>query len=181
MGQARRIFDKKIHKGDALIVLACGAGIKSAYSIEPSFDIPIIAVTDPTGSVPVLNQFQYGNLIGEKVCTMCGHCVISHTSGICPVNGCPAKSKYGPCKNAPETEGPCYINSDIPCIWKIIEKKTTNVNYEMLTNLSEIHRAEYNRPEITIKPNSSSPLKRKIFGYFGARLAWLEYVISTFK
>jgi len=180
MGQARRMFGKKINKGDALIVLACGAGIKSAYSIDPGFNVPILSVTDPTGSVPVLNQFQYENLTGAKVCTMCGHCVVSHTSGICPVNGCPAKSKYGPCKNAPETGGSCYINTDIPCVWRIIEKEKNNdIDYEMLKELSEIHRAEYNRPEVKVK--ESSAFKKKIFAYLGARLDWLQYVISSFR
>ena len=66
-----------VAEADALLVLACGAGIQS-----------ISANTD-TQVIGGLNSLFLGNIrrFGqyEEKCSLCGDCILNETAGICPV------------------------------------------------------------------------------------------------
>lgn len=136
MGRALKLYRKKIHKADALVVLSCASGIKSAFIANPETDI--VSVLDPVGSV-VVGSGQSDSELLESICRICGKCVISYTAGICPVYKCPAKAKYQPCAKAPETTGPCGVNPAQVCVWGEIRKYGAP---RALETLGRLHKKE---------------------------------------
>ncbi|MEN6430987.1 MAG: methylenetetrahydrofolate reductase C-terminal domain-containing protein, partial [Coriobacteriales bacterium] len=77
---ARKHADE-IAASDAILVLACGAGVQTMAD----------AVAKPV--YPGLESVFLGNVVRhgvfEERCQMCGECVLDKTAGICPVTTCP--------------------------------------------------------------------------------------------
>jgi hypothetical protein len=170
MRQALRVHRRPLAKSDALIVLSCASGIKSAHICDPG--IPVVAALDTVGITPITHQ---DNLIVNSICTTCEHCVIAYTGGICPVTECPAKKKYEPCKDFPERGTQCTLNPLLNCVWKEIEKRG---NLAALKDLEAIHKAEEGKrftPEI--KGWVSPPFLRKIAGRIAASPSVVEKMI----
>ncbi len=170
MQQALRAHRRALSKSDAMIVLSCASGIKSAYLCEP--EIPIVAVLDTVGVTPITHQ---DNPIVNSHCSTCDHCVIAYTGGICPVTECPARKKYEPCKDFPVDGVMCVLNPHLTCVWKEIEKRG---NLSALKQLEEIHRAEGGkRLTPDIKGTVSPPFLRKIAGRIAASPGVFEKMI----
>ncbi len=156
MSKVVRKYHKRISKSDALVVLSCASGIKTAHYATP--EVPVIAVLDSVGITPVISR---DNPSEHSTCTLCGHCVLTYTGMVCPVTECPAKSKYGPCKKVPQTGSQCSVLPSQNCIWKVIEKESTP---ESLTYLSQIHKDEKEDRYIpTITEKAIRPSCKKIF------------------
>jgi len=172
MKRSLQIYGKKISKGEALIVLSCAAGIKSAFLTNP--DIPVINLLDSVGSVPVTRSEHPAAL---SICKNCGQCVIAYTGGICPVSACPVKNKYEPCKKYPENGIQCAIDPELECVWKEIEKRG---DLTALKELREIHKAGEGE---RITPVKQKPLNlwKAIFGWFAAHIQSLERIIRPFR
>jgi hypothetical protein len=143
---------KRISESDVLIVLSCGAGVKSAWLSEPG--VPVITLLDTTGSVPITDA---DDPVARSICTACGHCVIGHTGGICPLSECPAKNKYEACERAPENGGPCVLDPARPCIWHEIARRG---DLAALKELGQLHRAE---GENRLSPPGRPPRGRRRF------------------
>ncbi|MDY6934829.1 MAG: methylenetetrahydrofolate reductase C-terminal domain-containing protein [Spirochaetota bacterium] len=95
-------------KYDAIISMACGAGVQ--FIAERFQDKPVY---------PTLNTTFVGvnRDIGwyEEKCRSCGDCQLAYTGGICPVTRC-AKSLFnGPCGGT--QDGKCEVDKEIPCAW----------------------------------------------------------------
>lgn len=103
----------KIEKSDAMIVLACGAGVQTVAD----------EVTIP--AYPALESLFLGKTkrIGEfyELCMMCGSCVLSDTGGICPVARCSKHLLNGPCGGS--HKGKCEVDPNLDCAWYLIFKK----------------------------------------------------------
>jgi hypothetical protein len=81
----RAARDLRQHKGqveeaEALLVLACGAGIQS---ISSSTDQRVIGGLN---SLFLGNIRRFGQY--EEKCSLCGECILNETAGICPVTTC---------------------------------------------------------------------------------------------
>ncbi|MGV8073436.1 MAG: methylenetetrahydrofolate reductase C-terminal domain-containing protein [Syntrophobacteraceae bacterium] len=114
----------KINDYDAVLSLACGAGVQflaEAYPkpILPAVDTCFIGVTEEKG-------------VWTERCQACGQCVLASTGGICPVARCSKRMSNGPCGGS--TDGKCEVDKDIPCGWHLI--------YERLKLLGELDRFE---------------------------------------
>ena len=48
-------------------------------------------------------------------CRMCGHCVLSSTGMVCPMN-CPKQLRNGPCGGVRE-DGGCEVDPTMRCVW----------------------------------------------------------------
>lgn len=117
----------KIDKYDAVLSLACGAGVQfmaEMYKEKPVFpgvDTCFIGVTEEQG-------------IWSERCQACGRCVLASTGGICPIARCSKRMLNGPCGGS--EKGKCEISivvgRDIPCGWHLI--------YERLKTLGELKR-----------------------------------------
>ncbi len=158
MTRALRVYRKPISKCDALIVLSCGAGVKSAFLCNPG--IPVIAALDSVGSRVISRQ---DDPVARSICTACGRCVITYTGGICPMSECPTKRRYEPCNESPlnsmlcgldplrniadqlddvyarERGMLCALDPERECVWVEIAKRG---DLNALKELGRIHKAE---------------------------------------
>lgn len=101
-------LDGVIGEYDALLSMACGAGIQ--FLAERFPQIPVFPAVDTTFIGINKDVGWY-----EERCRGCGTCVLGMTAGICPVTMC-AKSLFnGPCGGT--NQGSCEINQDQPCAW----------------------------------------------------------------
>ena len=107
-------LDRMVGKYDAILSMACGAGVQFLAERYP--DKPVF---------PAVNSVFVGvNMdVGwyEERCKCCGHCVLGETAGICPVAMCAKGLFNGPC-GGPQ-DGHCEVSADTPCAWiKIYER-----------------------------------------------------------
>jgi hypothetical protein len=96
-----------VDDADAVLVMACGAGIQS------------VSAATPKNTVAALDSLFLGNIrrFGqfEQKCSLCGDCVLSETAGICPVTSCPKGLLNGPCGGM--DEGRCETDQEAECAW----------------------------------------------------------------
>jgi hypothetical protein len=112
------------------------------------------------------------------ICSSCDHCVLTWTSGICPVSVCPAKKKYGPCKKAPDQAGPCTVDPSRMCVWREIEKVG---DMAALARLAEIHdRKDYIRLPLA-EARSTPRWLRRFSGGFMARIPGLSRLVDMVR
>jgi ferredoxin len=95
----------ELGKADAVLVLACGAGVQTMA------DATSVPVTPGLESVFLGNVVRHG--VFEERCQMCGDCVLDRTAGICPVTTCPKGLLNGPCGGM--WEGKCEVQVDREC------------------------------------------------------------------
>ena len=101
-------LDRMVVGYDALLSMACGAGIQFLAERYPG--IPVFPAVNST-FVGVNRDIGWY----EERCRCCGDCVLGITGGICPVAMC-AKSLFnGPC-GGPK-DGHCEVDKDTPCAW----------------------------------------------------------------
>ncbi len=124
-----------VQAADALVVLACGAGVQT---VADAIDKPVF---------PGLESAFLGNVIRhgvfEERCQMCGECVLDRTAGICPVTTCPKSLLNGPCGGM--WDGMCEVLRDRECIHVRIHRRL----------------AEQGRPDPGILPAKNHAAKLK--------------------
>jgi ferredoxin len=100
----------QVEGAEALLVLACGAGIQS---ISSSTDQRVIGGLNSLflGNIRRFGQF-------EEKCSLCGECILNETAGICPVTTCAKGLLNGPCGGM--EEGKCEADREIDCAWHLI-------------------------------------------------------------
>ena len=121
----------KMDRYDAVISLACGAGVQlmaEMYDTKPIFpgvDTCFIGITEEQG-------------VWSERCQACGQCLLAQTGGICPIARCSKRMLNGPCGGS--EKGKCelsvVVGKDIPCGWHLI--------YERLKKLGQLER--FGRP-----------------------------------
>jgi len=101
-------LDPLVDDYDALLSMACGAGIQFLAErfphkpVFPAVNTTFIGVNKDVGWY-------------EERCKSCGDCVLGLTGGICPVTMCAKGLFNGPC-GGPQN-GSCEVNKDTPCAW----------------------------------------------------------------
>jgi ferredoxin len=108
-----RKHQAQIDAADAVVVLACGAGVQTAAD----------AIKKPV--YPGLESVFLGNVVRhgvfEERCQMCGDCVLDKTAGICPVTTCPKGLLNGPCGGM--WDGKCEVLRDRECTHVRIKRR----------------------------------------------------------
>ncbi len=169
MMQALRRRRKALRESDALVVISCAAGIKSAFLCEPG--IPVIPAADSMGSVPVTRR---ADPVAVSRCRSCGHCVIAFTGGICPLDGCPSRTKYGPCSRYDEADGSCALDPSRDCVWKKIGPRG---DLEALEGLRRLHAGDgVSRMDFPVRQPSPQWL-RSLSGALVARARWFGRLV----
>jgi ferredoxin len=120
-------LQENIDKYDAVLSLACGAGVQfmaemyTQKPILPGVDTNFIGVTQDQG-------------VWSERCQACGQCVLAETGGICPITRCSKRMMNGPCGGS--EKGKCEISMlvgrDIPCGWHLI--------YERLKTMGQLNQ-----------------------------------------
>jgi len=102
-----------VDDADALLVMACGAGIQS---VSAAVSKKTVAALDSMflGNIKRFGQF-------EQKCSLCGECILTETAGICPVTACPKGLLNGPCGGM--DAGRCETDLDAECAWAQIYAK----------------------------------------------------------
>jgi ferredoxin len=99
---------------DALLSLACGAGIQFLAQRFP--DTPVLAGVDTT-FIGVNEDVG----VWEERCRACSACLLSLTGGICPVTLCPKGMLNGPCGGT--KDGKCETDPQRDCAWTMIYER----------------------------------------------------------
>ncbi|MBW1867249.1 MAG: methylenetetrahydrofolate reductase C-terminal domain-containing protein [Deltaproteobacteria bacterium] len=120
-------LEDTIGKYDALLSMACGAGIQFLAERYP--EIPVLPAVNTTFIGVNKDVGLY-----EERCRGCGDCVLDRTAGICPVTMCAKGLFNGPCGGT--NQGSCEINKDQPCAWFMIHERLAK--QDRLENITSI-------------------------------------------
>ncbi len=108
-------LDDKVEEYDALLSMACGAGVQFLSDRYPhKIVLPAVDTT-----------FVGANLdmgVWEEKCRLCGACVLGRTGGICPMTRCAKKVLNGPCGGT-RADGSCEVKVGQPCAWVLIYER----------------------------------------------------------
>ena len=118
---------KEVAKSDAVLSLACGAGVQALA--ERFADIPILPGVNTT-----FIGIQEKEGIFTEECSGCGDCELATFGGICPVTRCAKRLMNGPCGGS--RDGKCEVNPDTDCAWNLIIERLTRLN--QMDNLKKI-------------------------------------------
>jgi len=117
----------RVNGYDAILSLACGAGVQMVGSRFPG--IPVL----PGVNTTFIGILEKAGLFSEQ-CTGCGDCLVDHFSGFCPISRCSKKLLNGPCGGS--RGGKCEVNPDTECVWQLIIERAQERG--QLDNLMEI-------------------------------------------
>ena len=112
-GRDLRGRKEMVGEADALLVLACGAGVQSVSSASEKRTVAGLD-TLFLGNIRRFGQF-------EQKCSLCGECILTETAGICPVTVCPKGLLNGPCGGM--QEGRCETDRETECAWNQIYQR----------------------------------------------------------
>jgi hypothetical protein len=121
------LVEKDIEQFDAVLSLACGAGVQLLAErfpdkvIIPGCDTTFLGVTEKLG-------------VWSERCAGCGNCILDKTGGLCPIARCAKQLLNGPCGGS--TDGKCEISKDVDCVWQLIIDRLTRL--DRLEALEEI-------------------------------------------
>lgn len=135
-------LEDKIDDYDAVVSLACGAGVQflaETYNkpIFPAVNTCFIGVTEKKGE-------------WTERCQACGDCILASTGGICPIARCSKRMSNGPCGGS--SSGKCEVSKETDCGWHLI--------YERLKQLGQLDRFEHpNAPKNWSTSRDGGPRK----------------------
>jgi ferredoxin len=126
---------EKADEAEAVVSIACGAGIQSLAE-----RLPEKAVYPGLNTMFIGETSDFG--LWQERCQGCGDCLLGVTGGLCPVTRCAKQLLNGPCGGS--QGGLCEVSvtlkCDVPCIWQKI--------YDRLKALGELDRlANYAGPK----------------------------------
>jgi ferredoxin len=102
---------EQIDKYDAVLSLACGAGVQAVADVFPDTII-----------LPALNTTFLGETKEAGVwienCRGCGDCKLGIFAAVCPVTRCAKGLFNGPCGGS--KGGKCEVDPDTSCAWQLI-------------------------------------------------------------
>jgi ferredoxin len=119
---------EKIEAADAVLSMACGAGVQLMAKLYPE-----------TPVYPAINT-RFIGLVEEQgkwleVCLACGDCKLGRFGGVCPVTRCSKSLMNGPCGGS--AEGKCEVDPEsIECGWQLIYDRLEKIG--QLENLTEV-------------------------------------------
>ena len=112
-------LDEIIEPYDAVLSLACGAGVQAVAEMYP--EIPII----PALNTEFLGETREQGLWVEN-CLGCGDCMLYYFGGVCPLARCSKQLFNGPCGGS--QSGKCEIDPEVPCAWQLIVERLSAHN-----------------------------------------------------
>ncbi len=144
-------LDPMVGEYDAIISMACGAGVQFVAERYP--DIPVLPMVDTTFIGVNQDVGWY-----EERCRSCGSCVLGLTGGICPVTMC-AKGLYnGPCGGT--NKGNCEISNEQPCAWHMIYERLAKQNrLDIIMEFTPAQDWQNQVPRTVIQPGYKKPEK----------------------
>jgi ferredoxin len=105
---------EQVKEHDALLSLACGAGVQFLAETYP--EKPVY----PGVNTTFIGVAEAAGLWTER-CRACGDCVLAVTGGVCPRTKCTKGLNNGPCGGM--MEGKCEVDQDRSCAWVSIYER----------------------------------------------------------
>ncbi len=121
-------LDEIIERYDAVLSLACGAGVQAVSEIFE--EVPII----PALNTEFLGETKEQGLWVEN-CVGCGDCMLYYFGGICPLARCSKQLLNGPCGGS--RNGKCEVDPDVRCAWQLIIERLER--FDALDRLEAIY------------------------------------------
>jgi len=109
-----QLFREKVADADAVVSLACGAGIQFLAEMYPH--VPVFPGVDTT----FIGVAEEAGVWAER-CRSCSQCYLGITGGICPVTMCSKGLLNGPCGGT--VHGKCEVDLERDCAWTQIYKR----------------------------------------------------------
>jgi ferredoxin len=107
-----------VEKYQAILSLACGAGVQAVSEIFPE------AIVLPGLDTTFLGQTREAGLWIEN-CRGCGSCKLQWFASICPITRCAKRLLNGPCGGS--RGGRCEVDPEVPCAWNMIVERLRKV------------------------------------------------------
>ena len=131
-------LDEKVKSYDAILSMACGAGVQFMADRYPERVV-----------LPALNTVFVGidRDLGwyEENCRSCGECVLGETGGICPVTRCAKSIFNGPCGGT-SVDGKCEVSKDTPCAWfEIYDRLKKQGRLDLILNVRPPREWKYTK------------------------------------
>ncbi|MCF8033352.1 MAG: methylenetetrahydrofolate reductase C-terminal domain-containing protein [Desulfarculaceae bacterium] len=104
----------QIEQADAVLSLACGAGIQ--FLAEKFPEVPVLAGVNTT-FIGINDDVG----VWQEKCRSCRDCVLTLTGGICPMSLCPKGMLNGPCGGS--DDGKCETDPERDCAWALISAR----------------------------------------------------------
>jgi len=105
-----------IARNDAVLSLACGAGVQAMARRFAS--TPLL----PGVNTTFMGVLEKPGLFTEE-CSGCGDCKLAVFGGVCPFTRCAKKLLNGPCGGS--QNGRCEVNAETDCAWHLIIERLT--------------------------------------------------------
>jgi ferredoxin len=103
-----KAYKKQIEESDAILVMACGAGVQTVGTYSNMIVLPALN-TLFIGETERLGKF-------HDMCRACGDCILDETGGICPLTRCAKGLLNGPCGG--QVKGKCEVGDyEYECAW----------------------------------------------------------------
>ncbi len=99
---------KIIDESDAIVIMSCGAGVKSFRKLLPYKKLVSALNSLYLATQVRLRQYQPG-------CNLCGDCALNLTSGYCVFSSCPRGYINAPCGGS--KNGKCEVFPENDCVW----------------------------------------------------------------
>lgn len=109
-----QLFRERVEEADAVISLACGAGIQFLAEMYPH--VPVFPGVDTT----FIGVAEEAGVWTER-CRSCSQCYLGITGGICPVTMCSKGLLNGPCGGT--VHGKCEVDLERDCAWTQIYQR----------------------------------------------------------
>lgn len=144
-----------LRKADAVVVLACGAGVRTIADVAEETQ-PVIPALD---SLFLATVERYGRFF--EGCSLCGECVLTETAGICPHTECAKGLLNGPCGGV--VNGMCEVNIDNECAWvRIYNRLKAQGRLHLMKKVSKPKDHSVGvKPRKVLLRNPAGPANRK--------------------
>ncbi len=142
-------LDKQVGEYDALLTMACGAGVQ--FLAERFPDKVVLPMVDTTfiGVNKAMGWY-------EERCRSCSSCVLGATGGVCPVTMCAKGLFNGPCGGT--NHGNCEIDDAQPCAWYMIhERLEKQGRLELMMKFTPAREHQNQVPRTVIQPGYRAP------------------------
>ncbi len=140
----------RLEKVDAVIVLACGAGVQTTAAAVAK---PCLAGLDTLFPGTVVHSNNY-----IEICSACGECILNRTAAICPRTLCPKGIANGPCSE--KIDERCSADTDAECVWVSITGRLEAMGLpELDLDFSPVHAGAHSAPRKMAKASEKEPPK----------------------
>lgn len=106
---------------DAIVSLACGAGVQTLADLFPE------TVIIPANDTEFIGMHDTKEGKFYEMCRACGDCILFQTGGICPITRCAKSLLNGPCGG--QADGKCEVGGwEKDCAWILIYNRLNSRN-----------------------------------------------------